>query len=260
MSLINHMLIERRKINIMQYNNIYNCDILDIKLDNVVDLITSPPYNLSIDYDDNNDSLDFDDYILFVKKWALICYEALKDDGRFCLNIPMKITQPHNKKLNISLSTEYINVFKEIGFGFNNMVIWHKGNINKTCWGSFKSASSPFVRDPAECIILFYKNQWAKKNKKGLNDITNEEFVKWTQNVWTFPSEKRKNNKHPAPFPLELPTRCIKLFSYIDDLVMDPFNGSGTTTLAAKQLNRRYIGIEKSKLYYEQSLERINTN
>lgn len=238
---------------------LYNEDVLNLQIpENTVDIvITSPPYNLSIEYDNKDDAMPFDDYMEWVSKWAKLCYNSLKSDGRACINIPMKITQPHDKKNNIALVQEYINVFKSIGYGFNNIIIWDKGNINKTCWGSFGSASSPFVRDPAECIVLFYKDQWGKINKKGENDILNDEFVKWTQNVWKFGAEKRKSNPHPAPFPKELPFRCIKTFSYIGDTVFDPFIGSGTTAVVAEELKRKWIGCDISEVYYNMSIQRI---
>jgi site-specific DNA-methyltransferase (adenine-specific) len=245
----------------MKFKNgvLYNEDVLNLKLNNEVDLIvTSPPYNLSIDYENSNDAMMFDDYMKWCEKWFKICYDSLKDDGRMFINIPLKITQPHDKKVNIPLVKEYLSYLLNIGFGFNNIIIWDKGNINKTCWGSFKSASSPFIRDPAESIIVLYKKRWDKINKKGINDIDNEEFVKWTQNVWKFGTERRKNNEHPAPFPIELPYRCIKLFSYVNDVIFDPFMGSGTTAIAAEKLNRKWIGCEISKTYYEYSVKRIS--
>jgi len=244
----------------MRYKNgvLYNEDVLNLKLKNEIDLIvTSPPYNLSIDYDNKDDNMPFNEYMEWCKKWFKICYDSLKDDGRMFINIPLKITQPHDKKINIPLVHEYLDGLLNVGFGFNNIIIWDKGNINKTCWGSFKSASSPFIRDPAECIMVLFKKQWNKIDKKGENDITNEEFVKWTQNVWKFGTEKKKNNDHPAPFPIELPYRCIKLFSYVGDIIFDPFMGSGTTAIASEQLNRRWIGCENSKLYYEYAVKRI---
>ena len=241
---------------------IYNEDILMVDLEpNSVDLlITSPPYNLSIDYEDKIDDMNFDKYLEWCKEWIKKCYGFMKPDGRVCLNIPMKITQPHDKSVNIPFVYEFTKMFMEVGFGFNNMIIWDKGNNNKTCWGSFKSASSPFVRDPAECILLFFKDQWKKIDKKGDNDISNTNFVKWTQNVWSFPTEKRKQNPHPAPFPIELPTRCIQLFSYVGDTVFDPFVGSGTTILAANNLKRKWVGVDITENYCKMSSSRIIDN
>jgi site-specific DNA-methyltransferase (adenine-specific) len=101
-----------------------------------------------------------------------------------------------------------------------------------------------------------YKHQW-QKQRKGVSDITREEFLEWTNGVWTFSGESRKKVGHPAPFPIELPKRCIKLFSYVGDVVLDPFVGSGTTLLACLQLNRIGIGVEISESYCTLAVKRL---
>ena len=118
------------------------------------------------------------------------------------------------------------------------------------------SASSPHIIAPAELIVVMYKDRW-KKTYKGKSDISKDEFLEWTNGVWTFSGESKKKIGHPAPFPVELPKRCIKLFSYKGDVVLDPFAGSGTTLLAANMLGRKVFGIEISREYCELAMKRI---
>ena len=108
-----------------------------------------------------------------------------------------------------------------------------------------------------ELIIILYKNNW-KKNDKKQSDITKSEFIEWTNGLWTFPGQSKKGaGGHPAPFPVELPKRCIKLFSYVDDIILDPFMGSGSAMIAAILNNRKSIGIEVDNEYCEIAKRRI---
>lgn len=238
------------------HGDILTAELGDVPPINLV--VTSPPYNVGISYATHQDTMPYPEYLSWCLKWIQRLYDLVADDGRVCINVPMKITQPHDLTHNYPVAADYTDLFRKVGFSFYNMTIWHKGNINKTCWGSFGSASAPFIRDPAECILFFYKKQWARIDKdpgRAKSTITNDEFVKWTQNVWTFPAEKK--SKHPAPFPLELPMRCINLLSYKDDVVCDPFMGSGTTGLACQKSGRRFVGVEISKEYYDLATTRL---
>jgi len=119
------------------------------------------------------------------------------------------------------------------------------------------SASAPFVIAPVELIVVLYKKRWRKTSGSGKSDITRSEFMEWTNGVWTFSGESKKKIGHPAPFPLELLRRCIKLFSFVGDTVLDPFMGSGTTLIAAAMLNRIGIGVEIDPQYCELAKKRI---
>ncbi|MDD1652571.1 MAG: site-specific DNA-methyltransferase, partial [Methanomicrobiales archaeon] len=130
-------------------------------------------------------------------------------------------------------------------------------NISRrTAWGSWRSARAPYVIAPVEVILVMYRDQW-RKARPGMSDISRDEFIDWTNGVWTFGGEKRKKTRHPAPFPVELPRRCIRLFSYVDDTVLDPFLGSGTTLLACAELGRKGIGVEIDPVYCGVAEERI---
>jgi site-specific DNA-methyltransferase (adenine-specific) len=220
-----------------------------------VDLvITSPPYNVDIRYNSHQDNVSYSDYLEFSKKWMTRCFEWLKEDGRFCLNIPLD----KNKGGQQSVGADLTTIAKRIGFQYHSTIIWNEGNISRrTAWGSWKSASAPYVIAPVELIVVLYKDQWKKTSGSKISDIERNEFMDWTNGLWAFNGESKKRIGHPAPFPVELPRRCIKLFSYVDDVVLDPFSGSGTTVLTAVENNRRGIGIDVDKKYCELARKRI---
>jgi len=179
----------------------------------------------------------------------------MKDDGRFCLNIPLD----KNKGGQQSVGADLTIIAKQIGFKYHSTIVWNEGNISRrTAWGSWMSATAPYVIAPVELIVILYKKRWRKTSGSKISDITKEEFMNWTNGVWTFSGESKKKIGHPAPFPIELPRRCIKLFSFVDDTVLDPFLGSGTTLVATKMLNRKGIGIEIDPQYCASAKKRIN--
>ncbi len=224
--------------------------------ENSIDLIvTSPPYNVDIKYNSNDDKLTYENYLGFTKKWLTKCFYWLKNDGRFCLNIPLD----KNKGGQQSVGADITTIAKGIGFKYHSTIIWNEGNISRrTAWGSWKSASAPYVIAPVELIVILYKDSWRKTSGSKISDMSKEEFMNWTNGIWTFNGESKKKIGHPAPFPIELPRRCIKLFSFVNDLILDPFLGSGTTAIASLLNNRRSIGIDIDFNYCELALKRIN--
>lgn len=232
-------------------------DVLTTNLveENSIDLIvTSPPYNVDIQYNSHNDDLSYQEYLDFCLKWMRRCYKWLKDDGRFCLNVPLD----KNKGGQQSVGADITSIAKRVGFQYHSTIIWNEGNISRrTAWGSWMSASAPFVIAPVELIIVLYKSQWKKTSGSKESDITKEEFMEWTNGVWSFNGESKKKIGHPAPFPLELPRRCVKMFSYVGDVILDPFSGSGSTIIASVLNNRNAIGIEIDYKYCELSKTRI---
>jgi len=236
---------------------IYNSDILKFSAipNSSIDLIvTSPPYNVDIHYNSHKDNLSYSDYLEFTKQWLVNCYQLLKNDGRFCLNIPLD----KNKGGQQSVYTDITSMAKKIGWKYHSTIIWNEGNISRrTAWGSFVSASAPYVIAPVEVIVVLYKKDWKKTSGSKRNDITKQEFMAWTNGVWTFNGESKKRIGHPAPFPIELPRRCIKLFSFVNDVVLDPFVGSGTTLIAAYLNNRKSIGVDIDKDYCDLAIKRL---
>lgn len=238
-------------------------------------IITSPPYNVAHKYENYNDDLDFNEYLNSMKCIFIECYRVLKVGGRICINIPFAVKNKESKQVRF-LSVYMTQILNEIGFVEFELICWHKGKDikhfqgNNTAWGSWKSPSCPSFRPLGESVLVFYKGQRVHKGNSKNIDISAEEFKEWTKNVWYFDKNKEqgfenvifasnnaKKNSHPAPYPEELVERLLKLYSYADDIVLDPFNGIGTTTLASYKLDRQFIGIELSKQYCNIALERL---
>jgi len=236
---------------------ILNDDIIttnEIPEDSIDLIITSPPYNVDIEYNLHNDKESYKDYLEFTRNWLKKCFNVTKKDGRFCLNIPLD----KNKGGQQSVYADITTIAKQVGWKYHSTIIWNEGNISRrTAWGSFMSASAPYVIAPVEVIVVFYKQSWKKTSGSLKSDIDKKDFMTWTNGVWTFNGESKKRIGHPAPFPLELPRRCIKLFSFVNDVILDPFMGSGTTLVAAYLNKRRSIGVDIDKSYCELALKRL---
>ena len=224
--------------------------------DKTVDcIITSPPYNFNMNYEKYIDNKEWEDYFKWLKQVWEEAYRVLKDDGRLIVNI-----QP--------LFSEYIpthhiisNDILKVGFKWKAEILWEKNNYNcKYCsWGSWKSPSSPYMKYTWEFIEVYCKQDYKHIGKKEDIDITADEFKKLVLSKWSFAPEKNmKNYGHPAMFPEELPYRCLKLFTYKKDVVLDPFMGTGTVGVVAKKLNRNFIGIEIDEKYFEIAKQRIS--
>lgn len=234
-------------------NKIYTHDSRKLNFipDNSVHLmITSPPYNVGKDYDKN---LSFQDYRKLMFDVWKETYRILAYGGRMCINIANVGRKPY-----IPLHMYIIEDCLKLGFLMRGEIIWQKtsGAGGSCAWGSWKSAKNPILRDTHEYILVFSKGDYSRLFR-GISDITSEEFMRYTQSIWTFPPESARRVKHPAPFPLELPRRLIKLYSYVNDIVIDPFNGSGSTCIAAKQHKRRYIGVDIDPKYNEIAMNRL---
>lgn len=237
---------------------LYNEDFLTSSQlsDSSIDLIvTSPPYNVGIEYGIHNDKDDYTEYLKFSHQWLTKCYQVARSDGRLCMNIPLD----KNKGGQQSICADLTAIAKEIGWQYHSTIIWNEGNISRrTAWGSWMSASAPYVIAPVEVIVVMFKEKWKKVNKKGkTSGISRDEFMAWTNGVWTFNGESKKRIGHPAPFPRELPKRCIKLFSFEGDVVLDPFVGSGTTLLEAISNDRVGIGYDLDLHYCDLAKDRI---
>lgn len=217
-------------------------------------IITSPPYNVGKDYGSKEeDNLTYEEYLKFSETWLKNCYLWAKKTGRLCLNIPLD----KNKNGKNSVYADITIIAKKVGWKYQTTIIWNEQNISKrTAWGSWMSASAPFVISPVEVIVVFYKEEWKKISLES-PDINKWDFMEWTNGLWTFNGENSKKIGHPSPFPRELPKRCVKLFSFIGDTVLDPFAGSGTTLVEAINHQRKALGLETNQKYIETSHERI---
>ncbi len=207
-------------------------------------MITSPPYGLGVDYGQAGyaDDQPYRDYLAWVRGWASALLQISAEGGRACVNVPLD----SNKGGKRAVYADYLRVFQEVGWTYQTTIVWNEQNISRrTAWGSWLSPSAPFVTAPVEMIAVFYKGVFRRPATGGRRgDITRDEFLAWTLGMWTFPGANARRVGHPAPFPEELPRRLIKLYSYPDDLVLDPFLGSGTTVAAARRLGRRGVGVE----------------
>lgn len=249
----------------LELNKIYNmpCEegiaLLD---DNSVDLVvTSPPYNVDLGnnkYNKNpynlyNDNKDHKEYILWLKSIFKDVYRVLKSGGRVCINIG------DGKNGAIPTNSDIIQMMtNDLKYIPMAHIIWNKNSVaNRTAWGSFNSPSCPSFPTLFEHILVFAKDN-NKLQYKGETDLTKEEFIKWAYSEWVFaPERNQKQIGHPVMFPEELPKRCIKMFSWKDAVICDPFSGAGTTCKVAKELGRQYIGFDISKEYCDISNSRL---
>ena len=218
-------------------------------------IVTSPPYNIDIEYGSSNDNLSYDEYLEFSGQWLRKCYDLCRTDGRMCLNVPLD----KNKGGQQSVCADFTTIAKSIGWRYHSSIIWNEGNMSRrTAWGSWLSASAPYVIAPVETIVVFYKQTWKKTSGLKKSDIERREFIEWTNGLWTFNGQSKKGaGGHPAAFPVELPKRCIKLFSFVGDTIFDPFVGSGSSLIAASTLGRRGIGVEIDTRYCQIAVNRL---
>jgi site-specific DNA-methyltransferase (adenine-specific) len=238
-----------------------DCALLGTSLAHgVVDLtVTSPPYSLGVDYGRAGyaDDQPYQDYLAWVADWARALLNASAHGGRACINVPLD----SNKGGKRAVYADYQRIFQEVGWTYQTSIVWNEQNISRrTAWGSWLSPSAPFVTAPVEMIAVFYKGVWRRPAQGGRRgDITRDEFLAWTLGMWTFPGANPARVGHPAPFPEELPRRLIKLYSYPDDLVLDPFLGSGTTAVAAVKLGRRAVGVEINPTFCDLTIRNLQT-
>ncbi|MFN8526184.1 MAG: site-specific DNA-methyltransferase [Chloroflexota bacterium] len=215
--------------------------------------VTSPPYNLDVAYDDHRDNLPYDAYLEWVGRWARELLRVSVVGGRACINIPLD----SNKGGKRAVYADYVRVFLEAGWHYQTTIVWNEQNISRrTAWGSWMSASAPFVTAPVEMVPVFFKDEWRRDKRGRTNDIDRDEFLEWSLGTWTFPGETTSRYKHPAPFPEELPYRLMRMYSFVEDTVLDPFAGSGTTCAVAKRLGRKSIGVDLDPGYCETAAQR----
>ena len=249
---------------------------------NSIDLmVTSPPYGVGIAYDSFDDDINFDDYKEFSKEWLTEAFRVLKPDGRLALNIPYEINR-QEKGGRIFMVAELWNILASIGYKFYGVVDLEESSPHRsktTAWGSWMSPSSPYIYNPKECVLLCYK-QLSKKQTKGtpqwkswveqVEDKNNPElfvnkkmyeksdkddFISLVYGQWNYFADTRQQTK--ATFSMDIPVRAMKILSYKEDIVMDPFMGSGTSAVAAEFVGRNWVGIELSPNYTEVANKRL---
>jgi len=222
-------------------------------VDNCIALtVTSPPYNIGKLSDVE---MSDEDYWKMVEKCFKEVYRVTESGGRLVVNVANLGRKPY-----IPFSDKYTELLISLGFIMRGEIIWQKskGANANFAWGSWLSASNPVIRDIHEYCLVFSKDSMTK-NSKGASTIEKEEFMESTLSIWNIPPARAKKIGHPAPYPVELVERFIKLYSYEKELILDPFMGSGTTAIGAINLNRNYIGYENNEEYIKLAEERINS-
>jgi site-specific DNA-methyltransferase (adenine-specific) len=219
-------------------------------------MITSPPYNVSKEYDDD---LSLKEYLDLLKCAFSETYRVLVNGGRACVNVANLGRKPY-----IPLSDYISKMMIEIGFNMRGEIIWNKAASASpsTAWGSWQSAANPILRDIHEYILIFSKGSYRRERAKEempekQNTITKEQFMEWTKSIWTMNAESARRIGHPAPFPEELPNRLIQLYSFKNDVILDPFMGSGTTAVVAIKTKRNYVGYDINEEYIKLANNRI---
>jgi site-specific DNA-methyltransferase (adenine-specific) len=220
--------------------------------DNSVHLmVTSPPYNVGKEYDEN---LTLNEYREFLKRVWLEVKRVLVPGGRACINIANLGRKPY-----IPLHAFIIEDMLDLGFLMRGEIIWNKASSGSpsTAWGSWLSAKNPTLRDIHEYILVFSKGMFSRENLGRKSTISKDEFLEFTKSVWTFAAEPATKVGHPAPFPVELPYRLIKLYTFEGEVVLDPFIGSGQSAIAAIKTRHHYIGYEINAEYVKLAEKRI---
>ncbi|MEZ4710435.1 MAG: site-specific DNA-methyltransferase [Caldilineaceae bacterium] len=211
---------------------------------------TSPPYNVGKEYEDD---MGMADYLALIRNVGREVYRVLKPGGRYVINIANLGRKPY-----IPLHAFFYQVHMALDFLPMGEIIWQKGRgSNNSCaWGSWMSAKAPRLRDLHEYLLVFAKGDY-KRPDRGQSDVARDEFMESTLSIWEIAPESAKRVGHPAPFPLALAERVIRLYAYVDDVILDPFNGSGTTCVAAAQSGRPYVGYEIAEEYCELARKRL---
>ena len=215
-------------------------------------MVTSPPYNVGKEYDQN---LTLDEYRGLLRRVLAETFRVLVPGGRACVNVANLGRKPY-----IPLHAYVIEDACVAGFFMRGEIIWNKaaGAGVSTAWGSWRSPSNPTLRDTHEYILVFQKPPFGRKALDGrAATIARDDFLDWTKSVWTFGPESARRVGHPAPFPVELPRRLIHLYTYSDEVVLDPFMGTGASALAAIGAGRRYVGYELNEAYIQRAEARI---
>jgi DNA modification methylase len=215
-------------------------------------MVTSPPYNVGKEYDDD---LSLDDYLTFLQRVWKETRRVLVPGGRMCINVANLGRKPY-----IPLHAFIAEQAIRLGFLMRGEIIWNKAASASpsTAWGSWKSAGNPTLRDVHEYILVFCKGTFKRQNPTKREDtISRDEFLEYNKSVWAMPAESARKVGHPAPFPVELPRRLTQFYTFDGEVVLDPFMGSGQTAIAALKSNRHYIGYEIDQKYVELANTRI---
>lgn len=239
-----------------------------LKADSVALVVTSPPYFAGKAYEEEltreGVPSSYVEYLLMLRDVFAECVRVLEPGGRIAVNVANLGRKPFR-----SLGADVTRILQDdLKLLLRGEVVWRKGEgaSGNCAWGSFRSPGNPTMRDLTERVIIASKGRFDRartaKQRREANlpheaTVTADEFMASTLDVWTLPTESARRVGHPAPFPLALPERLIQLHTYVDDLVLDPFMGSGTTLVAASRLRRRFVGYDLDTDYIELARRRV---
>ncbi len=213
-------------------------------------MVTSPPYNVGKDYDSD---LSLDEYLALLHRVFAETYRVLEPGGRVAVNVANLGRKPY-----LPLNHHVASILSDIGYLLRGEIIWQKAKAagGSCAWGSWQSAKNPTLRDLHEYVIVASKESY-RRVRVGEDSIDKDEFLDATVSVWNIQPESAKRVGHPAPFPVALPRRLIELYTFRDDLVLDPFMGAGSTAVAAVETGRHYVGYDTEEAYLETAQARI---
>jgi len=222
----------------------------EIPDDCVALMVTSPPYNVGKDYDDD---LSLDEYLDLLHRVLAETVRVLEPGGRVAVNVANLGRKPY-----LPLNHHVAGILQDLGLLLRGEIIWQKarGAAGSCAWGSWRSAKNPTLRDVHEYVIVASKGAY-RRSRIGRDTITKEEFMEATTSIWNIKPASAKRVGHPAPFPVDLPKRLIELYTFEEDLVLDPFVGSGTTAVAAIETDRHFVGYDNDASYLEIARARI---
>ena len=236
--------------------------------------ITSPPYNVGLQYDSHNDKMPYEEYLKWLVDFWKELYRVLVNGGRFALNVA-----PTSIKDFRPVHYDMARDLMQVGFIMRTEILWYKQTMRRrTAWGSWRSPRNPHMVPSWEYVLVFCKGSWTLEGNKEDADISSEEFIKFSDAFWTIQPETRgrqpflnslypprrgrkapeqKAEGHPAPFPEELIKRLVKFYSYRNNVVIDPFGGTGTVAAIAKRHGRHFVHMDISKKYSSIAAERV---
>lgn len=254
-------------------DEIFNADARNladfVEADSVALVVTSPPYFAGKEYEEtlgqNGVPGSYFEYLELLSEVFDACKTVLEPGGRIAVNVANLGRRPYR-----SLSSDVTGILQDHGLLMRGEVVWWKGRAagGSCAWGTFQRPGNPVLRDVTERVLIASKGRFDRaltpkqrhtKQMPSTATISRDEFLEATTDLWEIPPASATRVGHPAPFPVELPKRLIELYTYADDLVLDPFMGAGTTGLAALRTNRRYVGFETDRTYIDRANERLDS-
>ena len=221
-------------------------------------VVTSPPYNIGQPYDEHGDKVRPDKYEELLRGFITSSKRILCDGGRLCINVGENKRSENGGSMPTYCAIA--SICSSVGLLYRGTLIWSKTHAaNRCAWGSWLSPSNPHIVPTHEYVVIYSKASLGRPDREGHGDCSAVEFKAWTNSIWEIRPETGMSKKHPCPFPVELPRRLIKLYTWPRDVVVDPFCGIGTTGVACHEEGRRFIGIELSEKYCELARERART-